>query len=234
MKRAGLDRTFWPALALLAASLALFELTNLDLALQDRFFDFATGTWLVDARDRLGKLFFYNGPKRLIIALGLVLIVLLAGPEAWRRRCGFARRDLGVAVLTLASVPVLIGFGKAHTNVFFPSEIRRYGGDVAYVKVFERFPAGERPAREGRGFPAGHASGGFALIGLAWLRRSRAWRIGGIALGLGVGWWMGLYQMLKGAHYLSHTIVTMLVAWILVLLWRRLLRADRAAAEPGG
>jgi membrane-associated PAP2 superfamily phosphatase len=30
--------------------------------------------------------------------------------------------------------------------------------------------------------------------------------------------------MFKGAHYLSHTITTMLVAWIVVLLWRRVLR----------
>jgi membrane-associated PAP2 superfamily phosphatase len=37
---------------------------------------------------------------------------------------------------------------------------------------------------------------------------------------------MGGYQMLKGAHYLSHTLTTMLVAWIILLLWRRVLRAE--------
>jgi len=39
-----------------------------------------------------------------------------------------------------------------------------------------------------------------------------------------LGWWMGGYQMLKGAHYLSHTVTTMLAAWIIVLLWHRILR----------
>jgi membrane-associated PAP2 superfamily phosphatase len=35
---------------------------------------------------------------------------------------------------------------------------------------------------------------------------------------------MGGYQMLKGAHYLSHTVVTMLLAWIVLLVWRRVVR----------
>jgi membrane-associated PAP2 superfamily phosphatase len=30
--------------------------------------------------------------------------------------------------------------------------------------------------------------------------------------------------MFKGAHYLSHTVTTMLVAWLVVLIWRRVLR----------
>ncbi len=225
-RAAGLDRTLWPAVLALAASLALFEFTNLDLGLQDHFYDFAAKRWVVDADDPLGRLVFYNGPKAVIILTAVAVLGLALGPARWRERLRFARRDLWVALLTLVSVPVLAGFGKDHTNVFCPSEVRRYGGDVPYVKVFERYPEDDRPARRGRGFPAGHASGGFALLGLLWLRRTRAWRLGGLALGLGAGWWMGGYQMLKGAHYLSHTVTTMLVAWILLLLWRRLVRPE--------
>jgi membrane-associated PAP2 superfamily phosphatase len=219
------DRTLWPAVALLAGMIALFEFTPLDLALQDRCFDFAGGHWRVDATDPLGRAIFYNGPKALIIAVGVALAVLGLGPERWRRRLGCARQDVAVAFLALASVPALIGLGKNVTNVFCPSEIRRYGGDVPYVALCSPYPEDDRPARRGHCFPAGHASGGFALLGLAWLRRSRRGWWTGMALGLGVGWAMGLYQMLKGAHYLSHTLVTMLVAWILVLVWRRVVGA---------
>jgi len=223
----GFDRTLWPAVLGLAGVLAWFEFTGLDLWLQDRFYDAGTGRWAVDAMNPLGRLVFYNGPKAFIILTALALLGLALGPARWRDRLRFGRRDLWVALLTLVSVPVLAGWGKDATNTFCPSEIRRYGGDVPYVKVFERYPENDRPARRGRGFPAGHASGGFALLGLMWLRRSSAWRLGGLALGLGAGWWMGGYQMLKGAHYLSHTVVTMLLAWIVMLLWRRVVR-------PGG
>jgi membrane-associated PAP2 superfamily phosphatase len=223
-KATGFDRTLGPAGLVLAGVLALFEFTDLDLRLQDRFYDAAAGRWLVEARDPAGRLVFYDGPTALIILTAVGVLTLALGPARWRERWRFARRDLWVAVLTLVSVPVLAGFGKDLTNTFCPSEIRRYGGDVPYVKVFERYPENDRPARRGRGFPAGHASGGFALLGLMWLRRTRAWRFGGLALGLGAGWWMGGYQMLKGAHYLSHTLVTMLLAWILLLVWRRVVR----------
>jgi membrane-associated PAP2 superfamily phosphatase len=164
---------------------------------------------------------FYDGPKALIILTAVAALVLALAPARWRDRLHFGRRDLWVAVLTLVTLPVLAGIGKDFTNVFCPSEIRRYGGEAPYVKLCEPYPANDRPARKGHCFPAGHASGGFALLGLMWLRRTRAWRLGGLALGLGTGWWMGGYQMLKGAHYLSHTVTTMLLAWIVMLAWRR-------------
>jgi membrane-associated PAP2 superfamily phosphatase len=43
----------------------------------------------------------------------------------------------------------------------------------------------------------------------------------GLACGLAAGWSVGIYQMLKGAHYLSHTVVTMIVAWLLILVASR-------------
>ena len=216
-------RPLWVTLGLLAGVLALFEFTDLDLALQDNFFDFASRRWLVDAKDPSGRLVFYNGPKALVWIIALTALTLAAGPARWRERWQLNRRGLWLGVLVIATVPALAGLGKKYTNVFCPSEIRRYGGDVAYAKLCEPFPADDRPARRGGCFPAGHASGGFALLGLLAVRASRRWRRGVIALGLGLGWWMGGYQMLKGAHYLSHTLTTMLVAWLVVLLWRRAL-----------
>lgn len=208
------------ALAGLIAAFVLFEATGIDLAIQDRLFDFANGAWIVDAKEPVARALFYNGPKFAIIAAAVALLVLAVGPTRWREGAGFSRPVLWVALLTLITVPVLAGAGKATTNVFCPSEIRRYSGDVAYVKVLERFPAGDQPARKGRCFPAGHSSGGFALMGLLWLRRGRHWRSACVALGLFTGWAMGGYQMLKGAHYLSHTVVTMLLAVCVLLLWR--------------
>ena len=219
------DRSLWPAVLLLAGVIRLFEVKDLDLALQDRFFDFVTGRWWIDARNPVWRVLFYTGPKVVIIGVAVALAVVGFGPARWRARLVVARRDVFVALLTLASVPALIGLGKNATNVFCPSEIRRYGGSVPYVALCSPYPENDRPSARGHCFPAGHASGGFALLGLAWLRRTRRGWWGGMALGLGAGWAMGWYQMLKGAHYLSHTLVTMLVAWILVLLWRRVLRS---------
>lgn len=232
MKNAGIDRTRWPALAALAGVFLLFEFTPLDLAVQNYLYDFKTARWLVDARDATGRALFYTGPKIVMIVLGVALLVMALGPAAWRGRLGFAvpvRKNLFVAVLTLGSVPAFVGMLKSTTNVFCPSEIRAYGGDVPYVRVLECYPANDRPERRGRCFPAGHASGGFALLGLAGLARTSQARMLAVLLGLGVGGAMGFYQMAKGAHYLSHTVITGLIAWIFFLAWRRLFSVAAAA-----
>ncbi len=217
-------RAPWAALLLLAGSVALFEFTGLDLWLQDHFYNFATHRWLVDENEPVAGAIFYNGPKALVWLVGFTTLTLAAGPARWRERLQLNRRGLWLGVLVIATVPALAGLGKKYTNVFCPSEIRRYGGDTAYVKLCSPFPADDRPARRGGCFPAGHSSGGFALLGLLLVRAGRRWRNTTIALGLGLGWWMGGYQMLKGAHYLSHTVTTMLLAWLVVLLWQRALR----------
>lgn len=224
--RAVSNRTLWVTLGLLAAVVALFELTELDLSLQDKFYNFETQRWVVDEKAPLGRLVFYNGPKALVWVIALTTLTLAAGPARWRERFQLNRRGLWLGVLVIATVPALAGLGKKYTNTFCPSEVRRYGGDVAYAKLCEPFPGDDVPDRRGGCFPAGHASGGFALMGLLAVRSSRRWRKGIILLGLGLGWWMGGYQMLKGAHYLSHTLTTMLVAWLVVLLWRRALRIE--------
>jgi membrane-associated PAP2 superfamily phosphatase len=237
----GMDRAFWPLLGVLGLVLLGFELTDLDLVVQDPLYDAQAGRWRVDAADPLLRAIFYTGPKVLLILLGLASIALAAGPVRCRAALGFSspdsRRHLIVLVATLATGPALVGWGKSATNVFCPSEIRRYGGDVPYVTLCGSYPADDRPARAGHCFPAGHASGGSALVALAGIARTGRGRRLGLAAGVAAGGIMGAYQMLKGAHYLSHTVFTLAaIAWIF-LLWRRLLgvasRGPADSVDPG-
>ena len=67
-------------------------------------------------------------------------------------------------------------------------------------------------------WPAGHASGGFALLSLFFLFKTEKNRKKSIVFALIVGWSMGLYKMFVGDHFLSHTIITMVLSWLLILL----------------
>jgi membrane-associated PAP2 superfamily phosphatase len=204
----------------------MFELTDLDLRVQDALFDAKQNAWLVDGRDVLWRVLFYSGPKIVLVGFGIGIFVAAFASARWREELGmdvFARRNLLVAGLTLATLPVLVGGLKAATNGFCPAEIQRYGGDVCYAKLFERSAVTSPPPRRGRCFPAGHASGGFALVALAGVATTRRGQIRALALAVAVGGAMGCYQMAKGAHYLSHTAVTAFLAWIVFLGWRRLL-----------
>lgn len=75
-----------------------------------------------------------------------------------------------------------------------------------------------------------HASANERWIGSFPIRPNRTWRIlilsptilTKIGIGLLLGTTMGVYQMLKSAHFLSHRLVTAVFCWIVFLTLRRL------------
>ena len=203
------------AVVLLAGATALFECTPIDLLVQDLFFSFDTGRWLVDADNPLLRLIFYSGMKKAIIGVGVLAIIGIV-LSFFREKMRPWRQGLVVFILSLALVPLLVAGSKQFTNVYCPSQIQRYDGVYPYVKIFENYPEDFHPRHRGKCFPAGHATGGFAFMALFFVFKKRRARILGWASGFFLGWTMGLYQMFKGAHYLSHTVATMLLAWIII------------------
>jgi membrane-associated PAP2 superfamily phosphatase len=230
-----LDRTLWPAVVLLGWGLWYFQVSDADLAVQDYLFDFQKGEWLVDKEAWWPTFLFHKLPKWLVIAFGVFLMLRVYVAPRWRRWAWFRPAPMAqawVVVLCLGVTPLVVSILKANTHVFCPWDIQRYGGKEEYLKTWTKYDP-PRPAEQcGNCWPAGHASGGFALVAAASLATTRRGRMRGTLLGLTVGWIMGGYQMLKGAHYLSDTMVTMLLAWIIHLLLRRLLLRDRAGVDP--
>lgn len=181
----------------------------------------------MDKSDRWLWWLCYLGPKIfVIIPIGVILGILLLLPSRLTEKISFAKflphkRRLGLALAALILTPLICGNLKKSSNTYCPYDIVRYGGHAPYVRVFEPYPeefaryqqvSGER----GHGFPAGHASGGFALMSLCLLSNRRRWQcllIVGASL---LGWWMGGYQMVRGAHYLSHTLVTWAIAALVI------------------
>lgn len=227
-----LNRQLLVTFVLLGAVLGLFEFTSLDLLLQDQFYDRTTGHWMVDSTSPLPRFFFYTGAKGAIILFAVLLAVFFLWPRrklpvAWTGR----KRDAGFLLLCLGVVPLVIGELKASTNIYCPYQLTRYGGTKPYIKVFDSRAAAVK-GDPGRCYPAGHASGGFALMGLLFVARTWRRRIMGILAGQTVGWTMALYQMFKGAHFLSHSLVTMLLAWMLILLLAKWIRPSALQPLP--
>lgn len=205
--------------ALLLVLVALMEsYTGWDTAAQRLWFDSATHEWVVsnELHARL-TWFFYDGPKILLVVLGIACVAGVLGGARWNLppEC---RRGCLLLLLSLAFVPMLLGGAKQFTNVYCPKQIEEFGGEYVHQGVLEcRNPANEGRS-PGRCFPAGHASGGFALMMLFFCFRSRRDRWAGLGAGLIAGWGMGFYQMLRGQHFLSHTLFTMIGAWMIILL----------------
>ena len=218
------NRAILLTVALLGLTLALFDATSLDLIVQDRLYDAVRG-WCVAADATLPKLIFYDLPRPILGIIGGFLLLPLAVPALRTARFPISRREAAYLLLCISLVPFTVGALKHGTGVFGPSKLERYGGEQPYHTLVQSIRHVKGQPR-GHGFPAGHCSGGFALMGLYFVGKRRVTRRLGVFVGLAAGWTVGTYQILKGAHFLSHTIVTMILAWLIVQILSRVFRLD--------
>jgi membrane-associated PAP2 superfamily phosphatase len=203
-------------LVVLLATIGIFEFTNLDTTVQDYYFNKETGEWCVDKDDFKAKVLFYKWPKTSVVSFGICCIFgLIISP--WSSPLRKHKKFMVLMTASLAFVPLVVNVGKATSNVHCPYELSLYDGKHPYVHTFQPFKNGERPEGRGRGFPAGHSTAGFSLMMLGFTLRGRWQRLLGFAFGATLGWILGGYQMLRGAHFLSHTIVSAELAWIIIL-----------------
>ena len=74
----------------------------------------------------------------------------------------------------------------------------------------------EHDGGSGRCFPAGHASTGFAFMGGFFALRTQAPGMAGLwlAVALAAGLLFGGVQQLRGAHFMSHTLWTAWLCWV--------------------
>ena len=203
------------AIAAGVITLLLFELTNWDICIQRLFFDARSSQWLVDVDNPLTRLLFYDGPKKAVILLALLLIAALLVVR------GEQRRGIALALICLLSVPLIVASLKAGTNMPCPRAVTEFGGTVPAIKVFSSYPQDAVPTARQRCFPAGHASGGYALMGLMFLFTKRQYRRAAAGFAVAAGTTMGGYKMLIGDHFVSHTLITFCITWAIVSLLSR-------------
>lgn len=199
----------------LILTLIVFEVTEIDLHIQDLFYNFQNHHWLIDRHSALLRFVFYDGAKILLILgfLGALLFFLFYREHTF---CRTHRRGFLIFFLSAALVPGTIGAIKAISNVPCPRQIERYDGNYPYKKFLGSFPKEFHAPKKCKCFPAGHASGGFALLSLFFLFRKPGNRRIALGIALTAGWSMGMYKTLIGDHFVSHTIITMLLAWLMI------------------
>lgn len=150
-------------------------------------------------------------------AAAWVLVVALAASAAWPwgpfAHLPFARRlQLAAGPLLATGVVTLL---KASSLTSCPWDLDTFGGVGHYLSHWSGWTAAD--GGTGHCFPAGHASTGFAfLCGFFALRHdlpglARRWLVAALCAGA----FLGLVQQFRGAHFLSHTLWTGWICWML-------------------
>lgn len=221
---------FLPLAAFIACT-SLIALAGLDERIAAAFFyDAATQAW-IGRHTWWAEELLHDGGRNVVRLLGLAGLVLLVA-TAFKGDLRHWRRPAAYFVMSLVLATGLAGTMKALTNVDCPWDLQQFGGTRPYVSLL-----GDRPDTLPRAgcFPGAHSSSGFALVSLYFLFRHRG--RGPAALGLTAGLLTGavfsLAQQARGAHFLSHDLWSLAIAWFTCLgLYVRAFGADLAVVRP--
>ncbi len=195
----------------------LFEFTSLDVLVQNLFFDNDTNTWVLNRNEVILKFLFYDGIKKLLIIFAFSILFSLIFFRKKELILKY-KKALLIILLSAITIPLIVGFLKSVTNTPCPKNIEYFAGEYPDIKLFTAYPKDFIQKSKVKCWPAGHASGGFALMSLFFLFKKRKYQIRALIFALAIGWSMGIYKMLIGDHFLSHTIITMLIAWLIILI----------------
>jgi membrane-associated PAP2 superfamily phosphatase len=214
-------RTF--TVPVVAVTLAVCsEYLGSDIWLSRHFYDFKLGTWPYKAH-WLTQDLLHNGGRHLVVAMAIVLLLLFVG-SFFRSELKPYRKELAFVLVAGLSGPAIIGGLKGLTHIYSPWDLQLFGGKQPYIRIFDHVPVS---AAVGHGFPAAHASGGFAWFSIyfALLRRGLHWHRLSLILPVSLGLLFGLAQQARGAHFLSHDLVSLAICWMCAVVWTRLFYA---------
>ncbi len=195
-------------LALAVASVLLETATKYDFLFSRFFYDAINSLWLMDKSNQLAYVIFYSGIKACYGILWLVFLLLLLFKKIPEPN----KSGVKIFLWSVLWSSIVIGLLKSSTNMACPKDLVNFGGNIVYKSLFESYNLQDMPEQVQRCFPAGHAGFGFSFFSLMFIAHQREIRflIGFIALIIGTS--MGLYKMLIGDHFMSHTLVSLFLS----------------------
>jgi len=206
-------------------SIVFFALSSVDISIQDYFFKPQTHMWIMNSYMQPYEIIFYSGIKKLLIIFAVSLLFILI---FFRKKPLIKEYKKGIIIVILSAifVPSSVGLLKKYTNMPCPKNEIHYGGLYPRTAVWEKYPENFK-LKITKCWPAGHASGGFALLSLFFLFKKRKNRLIALSAAMSIAWSMGLYKMLIGDHFLSHTVITMILAWLIILIISKIVNLNR-------
>ena len=201
-------RELWWLAGALALIFLLARYTSLDHALAGFFYD--PDTRQFPLRDHaFWAAIMHTGLKYLSVVAWFALLVYWITLRGHRSRQPL-RRAIGFTLLVALLAAFAVSFLRALSAHSCPWELSLFGGTADYFRFFDAMPL--NPG-SGRCAPSGHAASGFvwltAYIALRGVDRTKA-RFA-LVFALSLGFLTGLTQLARGAHFLSHVLLT---AWV--------------------
>lgn len=189
----------------------VFWVTDLDLQAAAWFYHPEAANPWYEGDSPLWSFMYQMGPViSITIAVGSILVIFLSGLKAaWN---GYRIQAVFVLLCFVIGPGLLVNaVFKDHWGRPRPEQVQNFGGAEQYVP-----PAQYNAAGNGKSFPSGHSSVGFALIAFffIWRKKHQALAKLAIAVSLIMGGLLGAARMAAGGHFLSDVIWSMFIPFL--------------------
>jgi len=224
---------FWlthtaPAMTFILLMLLLYPHTHLDTRITDLFFDTQLHRFTLK-NDPFLTVWMHVRLKWLMVAIALASLILAVLSyqlsSLQRHRYSLLWVFAGMLISTMT-----VSVFKHYSVHGCPWDIALYGGSLPLLDLFASPPAG---IEAGQCFPAGHPSGGFALMAFYFAFMHSKPRFSAVMLWIGLlmGLLMGMVQIIRGAHFLSHVLWSGWLVWMTLLALYWLWPMSKTAAQ---
>ena len=186
------------------------EYSGLDIAIERFFYDAQSQSWPWKSAFITGGILHKGGQDFVILAMAAIFAVLVLSFFVKRlRRC---RKGAAYLLVGTLISPAIVAVIKSSTHIYRPSSLVIFGGNMPHIRLFDSVPPG---LPVGHAFPGAHSSSGFAFLALYFLLSfyKPAFRYYGLAFGLGLGTLFSITQEVRGEHFLSHDLVSLVLCW---------------------
>lgn len=204
---------------LLVLTIIFFTKTNFDIWFEDFFYNHNTKTWLINEQDQVLNLYLYIIPKKIIIILGITILLSLVLNYLPNNYFKFSQQKIINLTKILAGIiiiPSFIAFLKSINNSYCPAQLSIYSGSFPHIPINSFWPETFNLSVQGKCFPAAHVVCAFAFFPACLIYRQ--YQFLSFSFVLIYGWIIGLYQIIRGEHLLSHTIVSMIICYVISLI----------------
>jgi membrane-associated PAP2 superfamily phosphatase len=168
--------------------------------------------WVISKSNATLTFWLHTVPRT--VAFGIAAVALMvAVMSVWIVRFRPHAKACIVLVVGLGLTAGIVALLKQVTGHYCPAQLVRYGGVVADLALAHPAP---------RCFPAGHPAAGWGFLPLAFAPVAKGWRRLGLYLGIGCGVALSAVQMMRGEHFFSHVLATLLTAVCIGMVIRTL------------
>lgn len=192
-----------------------FEYTGFDVWWVSHFYDEQSRSWPFRGHWLFDTVIHGWGRHFYMLAAALWLVVFFF---TWRPGPFKKHKKIMLYVLAASATgPLMVGIGKQTTHIYTPWDLAMFSGTLPYIRLFDPVFHG---LPIGKAFPAGHAAGGYSFFSLYFLlaHLRSPYKNHGFFLALGLGLLFGIGQQVRGAHFPSHDLFTLVICWYSALI----------------